>query len=191
MEEGLNTDEYPYNWYTDSLQYLDRFTPEFIGKDNLKFLQIGAFRGDVTLYFLNKVLTGNNCILIDVDTWNDYLNIDGKKSERIYDLKIKPSDKVLKVKSHIDDYFSNNPNEMFDLVYIDGDHKSPQRYKDMTNAWNQLKKNGIIVSYTYFWGNPTYPERTPLVANKRFLEEYAGKYEILVDERQLWIRKSI
>ena len=61
--------EYP-NWFAQSAQYnFDVLLQRFIGEDNLHFLQLGAYTGDASVWMAENILTGSNCMLMDVDTW--------------------------------------------------------------------------------------------------------------------------
>jgi hypothetical protein len=44
-----------------------------------------------------------------------------------------------------DDFFAQNPQKIYDLIFIDGLHHSKQVDLDLKNALNQTKVNGIIV----------------------------------------------
>lgn len=43
-----------------------------------------------------------------------------------------------------DEFFAQNT-EKFDIIFIDGDHREEQVYKDIVNAMNTIAQNGIIV----------------------------------------------
>lgn len=42
---------------------------------------------------------------------------------------------------------SINPNQKFDIIFIDGDHEKTQVHKDILNSLNHLNDNGIIVCH--------------------------------------------
>ena len=61
--------EYP-NWFEQTAQYnFEAFLTPLAGKDDLRFLQLGAYTGDASVWMAQNILTGSDCILIDVDTW--------------------------------------------------------------------------------------------------------------------------
>lgn len=47
-----------------------------------------------------------------------------------------------------DKYFELYTN-LFDIIYIDGDHSYDQTKKDLTSAWKCLDYNGIIIGHDY------------------------------------------
>jgi len=85
--------KYP-DWFSITAKpNFERFLTPLAGKDNLNFLQLGAYTGDASLWMLDNVLTGKNCILFDVDTWEGsdeevHHKMDFSDVERVYDEKI-------------------------------------------------------------------------------------------------------
>lgn len=71
-----------------------------------------------------------------------------------------------------------------DFIYIDGDHTPDMVYLDGVNSFRYAKVGGIILFDDYNWGD---------VHNEgidRFLEEYAGKYELMLKDYQVMIKKK-
>ena len=61
--------EYP-NWFGVTAQHnFEQFLTPLAGQDDLKFLQLGVFTGDASVWIAKNILTGKGCWLIDVDTW--------------------------------------------------------------------------------------------------------------------------
>lgn len=94
----------------------------FITKLNLKtYLEIGVFDGEC----IQKI----NCPIKDgVDPCIE-------KGESI----------GVNYKMTSDDFFNNNRDKFYDIIFIDGLHHSEQVDKDIENALNHLVDNGIIV----------------------------------------------
>jgi len=73
--------DYP-NWFkVKSEDYFTQHLQDFKGKDNLKFLQIGVFTGDGSIWLLDNLLTGRNCTLTDVERWE----LDADASQESHD----------------------------------------------------------------------------------------------------------
>jgi hypothetical protein len=70
VEVSMSTaDKFP-DWFSMTAKpNFEQFLIPLAGQDNLTFLQLGAYTGDASLWLLDNVLTGQNSILIDVDTW--------------------------------------------------------------------------------------------------------------------------
>ena len=60
---------YP-NWFemTAKENFESQLTP-LAGKFGLRFLQIGAFTGDASVWLVDNILTQKNSVLEDVDIW--------------------------------------------------------------------------------------------------------------------------
>lgn len=158
----------------------------------LTVLQIGAYKGDTTQWLL-----GNKNInrIVDVDTWEGSIEhkdkYDFNQVEQVYDAKFKGVAKVEKFKGTSDKYFAHRPEgETFNVIYIDGDHTALQTAIDSLNAWRILEIGGIMVFDDYDW--PAY-KGTPLNPKDGIdcvLALFKGRYELIVVNYQVWIRKT-
>ena len=88
-----------------------------------------------------------------------------------------------------DDFFKNNANEEFDLIYIDGSHHSENVFKDAKNSFNRLKKRGIIIFDDFLWNYYQDPNLNPIGGIKKFLSENFFKVKILSLSYQIIIMK--
>ena len=187
-------DNFP-NWF-DGQQYLfERFLPEFADKSNIKFLQIGTYTGDASVWMLDNILTNPTSILIDVDTWAgseevEHDNINFNKVYIYYKQRMESYSNVISIQNTSDDFFKSNSKSTYDFIYIDGAHTSAQVLKDAENAWNTLNMGGIMAFDDYLWGQGLAPELTPRPAIDEFLNKYKDDIEILTIEYQAWIRKK-
>jgi predicted O-methyltransferase YrrM len=114
------------------------------------FLQIGVFTGDASVWILKHVLTHPEATLVDVDTWEgseEHSDLDFNFVEAEYDIRIKDR-RIQKVKTTSDKFFQTNT-QMFDFIYIDGDHTEDQVFRDGANALEFLKEGGIIAFDDY------------------------------------------
>ena len=193
---GETVTDYP-NWFQGAAhdnfaQYLEHFK----GKENLHFLQVGAYTGDASKWLLDNILTGRNCMLTDVDTWQGsnepvHYDMDWQNVEQVYDDKLSVYSTVFKHKMTSDEYFADHSNGWYDFVYIDADHTAHAAYTDGVNGWRDLKPNGILAFDDYTWGDGL-PDQTlaPRPGIDKFLEEYAGQYQLINKVHQVWIRKN-
>ncbi len=76
----------------------------------------------------------------------------------------------------------------FDFVYIDGDHRTEAVYFDAIHSFDLCKKGGIILFDDYLWED-SEKKRITKIGIDRFLAEYEGKYEIVLQNYQIAIRK--
>ena len=183
------------NWFTGQQYLFETLLSEFTDKPNLKFLQIGTYTGDASVWILDNVLTNPTSWLIDVDTWEgsdepEHTKINFNKVYEYYKERMIPYTNVRSIRDSSNNFFKHNTEPMFDFIYIDGDHTYAQVLKDSENAWNTLLKGGIMAFDDYLWNEGLAPELTPRPAIDEFLNKYKDDIEILTIEYQVWIRKK-
>ena len=185
---------YP-NWFDGQRYNFEKYLLPLTNKPNLRFLQIGVYTGDASIWLCENILTNETSFLYDIDTWTgseekEHEQINFDKVLEFYKERISSLKSVAWLRMTSDDYFANNKVFKFDFIYIDGDHTSHQVAKDADSAWKLLKPNGTMAFDDYMWGQDMPPELTPRPAIDRFLEKYVGEYELLTKEYQVWIRKN-
>ena len=173
-------------------------------------LEIGCFEGLTSKYIVEKLLTENG-ILICVDPLTDnYLNDnlnekDVENNKTIYKYFESQYDRFVSNCNHelqneriklLRDLSSNvyptlieDLKGMFDLIYIDGDHRADAVYLDAINCFELCKNGGHILFDDYSWGGE-YGTNAPSIGIDRFLSEYEGKYQIITKSYQVMIKKN-
>jgi hypothetical protein len=185
------------NWFKQKSEtYFSEHLQGFKDKDNLKFLQIGVFTGDASIWLVDNLLTGQNCTLTDVDKW-ELDSIFNQEShdwfadvEKTYDKKVKDYTNIIKHKMASANFFAQNT-DMYDFIYLDGDKSAEKRYQNAMSAWQTLKPNGLLVcddaTYIDFSRNCN-----PFVGLNQFLTEMSGQYTLIhQDENHTLIQKII
>jgi hypothetical protein len=183
------------NWFDGQRYNFEEHLSHLRDKPDLRFLQIGAYTGDASVWLCENILTDPTSMLIDVDTWGgsdeqEHIRIDFEKVLSYYESRIAKYQKVVRLKMTSDEYFSGEIAAGFDFIYVDGDHTSAQVERDALSAWKLLKSGGIIAFDDYLWGQDLPPELTPKPAIDRFLLTHTHEYELLVDSYQVWLRKK-
>lgn len=186
------------NWFASDAQknFGEVLLPRLTGRD-ARYLQIGAYTGDASIWLYDNLLKDTDSVLIDVDTWegsdevaHHALNWD--TVENVYNARIlaaRNERKIVKVKL-TSDYFFRNNREKFDFIYIDGDHTAYGVIKDAVNAFEVLNPGGIIAFDDYQWSGGTDPADRPGMAINAFLQIYRKRVEVLVNGYQLWVTKK-
>lgn len=188
--------EYP-NWFEQTArENFEKFLTPLAGKDRLGFLQLGAFTGDASVWMAENILTGKYSILMDVDTWkgsaeeaHDAMDFDDVR--KTYLDKVTPYKSIHSYIGTTVDFFSeHNYKEINDFIYIDADHTTVGVLVDAELGWRRLKSGGIMAFDDYTWGADSPPELTPTLGIDLFLARHEGKYEVLVINQQVWIKKK-
>ena len=191
--------EYP-NWFAQTAQYnFDVLLQRFIGEDNLRFLQLGAYTGDASLWMLENI---NNIELTDVDTWqgSNELAHESINFDEVYEIYL---EKISKYRKQVNvqrctttdyllaQYGSDRPlGEYFDFIYVDADHTTVGVLLDAELSWPLLKSGGVMAFDDYTWGTDAMdPRIKPKVGIDLFLHRHTGEYEILAINSQVWIEK--
>jgi GR25 family glycosyltransferase involved in LPS biosynthesis len=183
------------NWFQmgSTKETFTELLSEYVGKDDLRFLEIGSFCGDSSAWIANNVLTGNNSRLDCIDPWLldvENLSYDWSEIEQEFDKQMKPyKDRITKNKCFSFDWLISNRNNKFDFIYIDGDHSAKAILEDAVLSWNILKINGIMAFDDYEWRHPDGQEYDPKKAIDAFLDIYRSKISVMHMGWQVWIRK--
>jgi len=188
---------YP-NWFAQTAQSnFTTYLTEYAGKPNLRFLQLGVFTGDASVWLCNNILTDKSAILIDVDTWGgsdeeSHAEMDFSDVQKAYKEKVKDLS-VVSVVSDTVEYLirqRNNFMNAFDFIYIDADHTTVSVLLDAELSWCLLKSGGIMAFDDYTWGRNLPPSKTPRPGILLFTEKHKAELDTLVINDQYWIRKK-
>ncbi len=189
--------EYP-NWFLKGGAQLNfaKHLPPLAGKP-LKALQIGAYTGDATVWMFEKTLTHPESLLVDVDTWagsdeKEHKNMDWQSVETVYDSRTKgyvSRGQLEKVKTTSDNFFSSNT-DLYNFIYIDGDHTAASVLKDGLNAIKFLAPFGIIAFDDYLWRSGKGPTYDPYPSIDAILTAFSDDFEILEKGLQVWLKRK-
>lgn len=170
---------------------------KFIGKPNLRFLEIGCFEGRATVWLLDHILTNKTSLIETIDTFNGSLEHKGKdfidNIEKNYQENISSYNKQVITHKGISQEILRefNKYEVFDFIYIDGSHQAPDVLEDTLLSFRLLKHGGILIFDDYSWGVNEFDDilLRPKIAIDSFLEVFKGKYTLIAKERQVCICK--
>jgi hypothetical protein len=192
---------YP-NWFAQIAQHnFEQFLLPEAGKPRLRYLQLGCFTGDASLWLLENILTSKDSVLTDVDTWAGAPNEPIQTAMDFDDVYATYLDKIKGYKVRIErfttvdyllgQYGCDRPlGEYFDFVYVDAHHTSASAFLDSELSWPLLKSGGILAIDDYEWQHPDGVEiHAPKLGILMFLDRHVGEYDELVRNQQLWIRK--
>lgn len=182
------------NWFCYNLQFLVKNLPSLNSSLRVKkILEIGSFEGRSAIFFLSYF---NNSSIDCVDTWEGSDEHNKKifsKIESNFDqntLKFVKQNKLKKFKQTSDFFFKKN-NELYDLIYIDGDHDAAQVSKDLKNSWNCLKNGGVLVLDDYLWWFYKDLRKNPSTPINSFLSKYKNSISELIIWNQVLIEKKL
>jgi len=180
-------------WFLDSKLYWQQIFDEFQPKNAL---EIGSFEGQSAVFMIENGIEHLDCVdiwdcdeIVDFDFFRDdgvYIQSRTKIFERFKyntDLAQKDLEYPVNLEYHrmsSKKYFRNVVDD-YDLIYIDGSHKSNDVLRDAVLSFDCLRSGGIIIFDDYDWVSPndTNIEHTPKIAidawisvMKPFITEY-------------------
>lgn len=183
-------------WF-NSVEYNFRNTlSDLRDKEDLVFLQIGAYTGDASVWLLDNILTSQTSFLIDVDTWAGsdegiHKKLNWYDVEKAYLDKTEKYTNLHSYKMTSDQYFEEIDQYEYDFIYIDGDHTARAVEKDAENSWYYLKSGGILAFDDYLWTHESRKvELSPKPAINNFITKYNNELEIIVKNYQIWVKKK-
>jgi len=195
VEAKIMPNKYP-NWFkiTAEENFKSQLMP-LAGKFGLRFLQIGAFTGNASVWMVDNVLTQRNSILEDVDTWSgsdeqEHKEMDWLDVERTYDSKIVFRPNIIKYKMDSKEFLRSIEKVTFDFIYIDGDHTAEGVLQDAVLGWRLLKPGGIMAFDDYLWEDPRGIEFQPGWSIDTFVGAVKDESEVLLSNSQVWLRKN-
>jgi hypothetical protein len=191
---------YP-NWFesTSARENFERNLLPLADRE-IKCLQVGAYTGDATKWMVENILQQPHSFLVDVDTWEGsdeaiHHNMDWKDVFKTYTDKNATAifeQKVVVMQMTSDRYFAGIGDEqIFDFIYVDGDHTAFAVLRDGSNAYDKLKVGGILAFDDYGWSESKGDFYEPRYAIDALCHLLNGKVEKIEDNYQLWLRKII
>ena len=190
-------EEFKFNssWFLGAAYHWNQLFLEFdLYNKPTNILEIGCFEGQSTLFFLKKF---KNLKISCVDPWIDYdenTQFNFEHIENQFDKNISTyKNKVIKFKMFSDQFFDQKlNNEIFDIIYVDGDHHFKSVYKDLNNSFEVLKVNGLMIiddflAYNFYKENLN---ENPFGAVIVFLNKHKKNIKFIQLTNQLVIQKT-
>lgn len=178
-------------------KHWDKYLSQFVGK-KINILEIGAYKGEATAWFLNNLISNKESLVYAVDTWKgspEYFNGDFEEVEEIFDKTIKLTGKLkqlvkIKMMSFSSLIKLNKDNILFDIIYIDASHEAIDVLSDAVLSWNILNEKGVLIFDDYEWDKLENYHFRPKVAINSFMDIYKTQLNILYIGYQVIIQKK-
>lgn len=160
---------------------------EFAGRDGLRMLEIGSYEGRSALWFIANILTGSGCRITCVDPWNPILKLRFDHNIRVAGA----ADHVRAIQKGSEYALTEDlADETFDLIYIDGSHRTPNVLFDAIFTWPRLTPGGMLFFDDYDWRPDLRLAERPKPAIDRFMELFADELEVVEIGFQVLLRKA-
>ena len=182
---------------------------------NGKYLEVGSFEGRSLAMFSALALSNefkDPISITCVDSWGGgaehrQSNIDFQGVEKSFDDVCKicldeilpkgSSVEKLKAKSKSALSFIYDRSKSYDLILIDGGHKSKEVLSDLVLVWDLLRDGGILIIDDYTWhpqhvGNQNFQLNSPKLGVDSFLNCFSDELTLISGQPflQLYIKKN-
>jgi predicted O-methyltransferase YrrM len=168
-------------FFTDHITIWEEILSSFNGKTNIT-LEIGALYGGSSVYILEEFCKeeGSHHYIMDINT-NEFIenNINPYKDKLTY-LLGESSDSFKKF----------TEKNVFDLIYIDGNHMSKYVLEDAVNSFYILKNGGYMIFDDFGGGWEQEPHMQVKTAVESFVHSYGKYLDVVHQGYQLIIRKK-
>lgn len=192
-------ESYTYDWFSQNIPYWTEILSSLRGKPHLHFLEIGSFEGRSACWLLKNILTHDTSRLTCIDLFAEKFGGVEKSTpfvahpDAAFDRNIAASgaaSRVTKLKGSSEEILRGLPREAYDFIYIDGSHHAPYVLTDAVLAWHCLKDGGLMGFDDYLWRPELPPPERPQPAIDAFLQVFDGMYESVLNDYQVFIRKT-
>lgn len=161
----------------------------------INYLEIGTFYGANLISVANSYASHPDSKMHCIDPWEDYEDYPEYKQKQVsiyqsFLNNIETSGSKDKITVHRG--YSNNEvlkfdDNMFDIIYIDGNHEPEYVLEDAVLSFRKLKNGGIMIFDDYGWGGPNLTKR----GIDAFLSGYHKRITFLgIVNTQLFIIKN-
>ena len=177
-------------WFCNNLFFLKSNLDQIHHIKNI--LEIGSYEGRSAIFFLEQFPDSK---IFCIDTWggsDEQQNLNTEIIEHNFDvnlIKYRNLNRMKKFKLNSNDFFITNK-EMFDLIYIDGDHSSNQVSLDINNAWKFLNNKGILILDDYLWWFYKNLKMNPSTAINNFIIKNKREFQKMIIWKQVIIQKN-
>ena len=182
------------DWFTSNIPVWRAALKPFIGRPNVRYLEIGLWEGRSAMWMLENVLTHPTSRLVGIDIF------DGEPKDRYFsnsklsgaadraETIIEPSQLALR----------RLPLESFDIIYVDGSHAEDDVLEDAVLSYRLLKSSGVMIFDDYRFVQALAPDAedaggraTDFVkaSADRFVMSFSQDLETIHNGYQLVVRK--
>lgn len=177
---------YTQDWTSKNIPLWEEFLPSYKDKPDVHLLEIGVWEGRSALWFLENILTGDGATYTGIDL-NESENLKKNFASSSY------KDRMTFIQGHSNQILKSEfKDRSFDIIYVDGDHRSYGVVEDAILAWPLLKVGGVMIFDDYKLGEymnvPSYEDAKYGI--DFFLHANRNEVEVLHRGEQVIIQKE-
>jgi len=189
MEHYLNDYIFSADWFSTKIKEWEIQLAHLKDKP-ARCLEIGSFEGRSAIWLHDNICTHDDASMLLVEP--GYSGVSDILKQNIMmtgtdKISIHPIDST--DLAHDILRITNNMEELFDYIYIDGRHTSHGTLEDAVVCFKMLAPGGRMCFDDYEWPYLSSDGTKPKLAIDAFLECYATKIKVLHIGDQVWIQK--
>ena len=155
------------------------------GLDQRKtFLEIGCYEGRSTCWTLQNGLDVGGTIYC-VDSYDGMQDVHDRFWDNVREVMDKRMVVLVRDTSYNAMASMITQKKEFDFIYVDGEHAPDVALTDVCMAWGLLKQGGIMLCDDY-----EYDIKPTKIGLDGFLQAFKGKYDLVLQNYQLAVRKK-
>jgi predicted O-methyltransferase YrrM len=173
------------DWFTHNIPNFEKCMAE-IGEQRKNFLEIGSYEGRSTCWLLENGLSKKgHMVCIDPYSGEGFDKVEDRFWENV---RLVP-DSICSISAYKEPSYQALADMIdreyeFDFIYVDGIHSADGVLTDACMSWGMLRQGGVMLFDDYL-----YPHEPTKVGIDAFLSVFKGKYEIIVNNYQLAVKK--
>jgi len=185
--------DFTEDWFSNNIPVWTKLLSPLKNQE-IKVLEIGSYQGRSCVWLCENILLHKDSKIYCIDTFEGVDEYNENQKTHIYERFMHNTslfrDKVITYKGS-SEALLKSPEIManqFDVIYIDGDHRSFATLQDAVLAYPLLKSEGIMIFDDYKGGNMSSLEY-PHIGISNFYDTYCNKFNLLHTGYQFIIQK--
>lgn len=181
-----------------------RWLAPFIGQPNVIGLELGCWKGESALWFMEHVTTHETSSLITIDTFegsaeHKLAGIDCTRNEAEARARLAPFGQRAQICTGPTAFWLKElprPTrrgahaEQVDFVYVDADHSAQSVLRDAVMSFELLKVGGVLIFDDYRWEIMEQEIDRPKMAIDAFIAAYGRSCEVIGKGWQVAVRRT-
>lgn len=171
------------DWFTHNIPNFEKCLA--LVPERKRFLEIGAYEGRSTCWLIQHI--DKYGTIYSIDPYPNMPEIEERFIENTREA-VKGTSIIsclVKDMSYTALAKMISQHQEFDFIYIDGDHDPATTLADAAMAWGMLKTGGVMLFDDY-----EYPQEPTKVGIQGFMQGFVGKYDLVLQNYQLAVRKK-
>ena len=176
------------DWFSHNIPHWSKILKPYMGKPNLRYLEIGVFEGRSVVWMVENVLTDPSSELVAIDIFADPEDLEERFRSNLKMSGFKGKTTVVRGRSQ--QALQALPLRSFDIVYVDGSHTLDDTFSDMILSWELLEDGGLLILDDYEWKYDIADDLRPKAAIDAFVNAFWKRIETVYKGNQDLIRKK-